>query len=64
MYDKKRWNRGGDHSETQWYCPPDVGALWRFVSKMHLCNLFIKGGKGRLTWKPSQQSTSTRKRIQ
>ena len=36
MYDKKRWNRGGDHSETQWYCPPDVGALSPIVSTMEM----------------------------
>ena len=26
-YDKKRSTRAGANSLTQWYCPPDVGAL-------------------------------------
>lgn len=35
MYDKKRWQLGGDHSETQWYWPPDVGALQKSMSAIH-----------------------------
>jgi hypothetical protein len=27
IYDKNLWQLGGDHSETQWYWPPEVGAL-------------------------------------
>jgi len=42
MYDKKRWYLGGDHSETQWYCPPDVGALRPMISMSHRYDRVVK----------------------
>jgi hypothetical protein len=36
IYDKNLWQLGGDHSETQWYWPPEVGALLEGWSMMYL----------------------------
>jgi len=33
MYERNLWQLGGPNSLTQWYCPPDVGAL-RTVSSI------------------------------
>lgn len=46
MYDRGRWYSGGANSETQWYWPPEVGALGarsarvsrhcRFIDETHI----------------------------